>query len=84
MMLRNLSAPHSHGCRIRREELGRHQLWAISLFLAVGSVLAVTIIHNNIAALVHGHHSHPVGQSAKLLSDLYLVPDFKFRTLTQI
>lgn len=70
-------------CRIHREELAKHRQYAVMLFLGVGCVLAVTIVHNNVNALMHGHHSHSPAHSLNL-SDLHLTPFFQNRKLLQV
>ena len=70
-------------CRIHRDELAKHRQYAIMLFLGIGCVLAVTIVHNNVNALMHGAHSQPPAYSVNL-SELHLAPSFQTRKLLQV
>ena len=72
-----------YACRIHREELAKHCQYAVMLFLGVGCVLAVTIVHNNVNALMHGQHSHSPAHSLNL-SGLHLTPLFQDRKLLQV
>ena len=70
-------------CRIHKDELAKHRQYAIMLFLGIGCVLAVTIVHNNVNALMRGHHSQPPAHSLNL-SELHLAPFFQTRKLLQV
>ena len=71
-------------CRIHKEELGRRCQYAVTLFLGVGCILAVTIVHNNVTALVHGHDSQPAPHPPSILSQYGLAPVFRTRKFLQV
>lgn len=72
-------------CRIRRDGMAKHRQYAIMLFLGTGCILAVTIVHDNVNALIHGHHSEPPAHSNTLnLSASHLAPYFQGRKLLQM
>ncbi|KAL3159919.1 hypothetical protein ABBQ38_010314 [Trebouxia sp. C0009 RCD-2024] len=70
--------------RIHREELGRRHQYAVMLFLGIGCMLAVTIVHNNITALIHEHGSQPTPHPPSTLSQYALAPLFRTRKFLQV
>lgn len=47
-------------CRIHRVELSRFRQCCVQVFVLLGMVLAVVIVHANVVTLVHASHTKPL------------------------
>lgn len=75
---------HRMPCRIHRDELANHRRYAVTLFLGIGCILAMTIVHNNVVALIHGHGLQSTAHSSSTLSQLHLATLFRTRKFLRV
>lgn len=50
-------------CRIHRSELSRVRQYGVQVFVLLGAVLAMVIVHANVVTLIHAGHAKPSQQS---------------------
>ena len=46
-------------CRIHRSELSRVRQYGVQVFVLLGAVLAMVIVHANVVTLIHAGHAKP-------------------------